>query len=167
MSVCLWADIDDYLKTAITADMGPGTYGSLEIATVLVGETLTPEHHTKPIALIRGMEAEIADGESGPHSGGEIHFDRIIYPYELIFIAEAGTDAAAKAAGQELWRRGREMLRSRYALGGLASTDGEHVISATPTGGKLEIRGRPGAHRDSTDKYLAAAVIYLDVLARI
>ena len=66
--------------------------------------------------------------EGGPHSDGVIHLDNR-YPYTLAALCDHADFETSRANCQELGRRLRELLRSRYAFGGLASTDGETVQS--------------------------------------
>jgi len=164
MSACLWADIDAYLIAAVTADMGTGTYGTLEIATVKTGEAaaVNPDHYTLPLVIIDGYEMD--PGDNYPHADGLIHLDNIRYPYLLIAYATASTAAQAKADGQELLRRLRELLRSRYALGGLTATDGETVSQTEIGRGGVAVRGKGGTN---TGQYMAIAGLELEVIAHL
>lgn len=188
MGACLWADIDAALVAAIQADMGlalppPQMLDGVDlgIRTVLVGETINPNHVTLPMVLIRGYDAEYA--EDGPHADGAIHVDEIVYPYELIalaFVSKATTEEAdrttvarAKAASQELLRRMRETLRSRPALGGITASDGETVQDLHITGRhRIQVRGHTAQivlddQEQPVAGYLAAASLSVDIRSSI
>lgn len=188
MSACLWNDIDAALVAAITADLtSAGDYQDLLIQSVIVGETINPNHADLPMVLLRGYEAEYS--EAGPHMDGEIHIDEIVYPYELIALAFVATNVApaaqpeyperafvaiAKQTGAELLRRLRECIRSRPALGGLSATDGEHIIDARIVGRqRVQVRGHTAqiATDDGTQQpvagYLAAAALSLEIRSSI
>ena len=165
MSACLWAEIDAYLIDAVTTDMGTGgLYGTLEIATVKTGEAaaVNPDHYTLPLVVIDGYEMD--PGDNYPHADGLIHLDGIRYPYLLLAYTTATSDTQAKADGQELLRRFRELLRSHYALGGLTASDGEKVDETWIGKGGVAVRGRAGTN---TGKYMAIAGLELEVLAKI
>lgn len=166
MSACLWADIDAYLLAAVTTDMGAAStlYSTLKIATVKTGEAaaVNPDHYTLPLVVIDGYEMD--PGDNYPHADGAIHLDAIRYPYLLAAYTTATTATQAKADGQELLRRFRELLRSRYALGGLTATDGETVTETEIGNGGVAVRGIGGTN---TGKYLAIAGLELEVLTSI
>lgn len=161
MSDCLWVDIDDYIESAISTDMGAATYGTLEIATILVGETVDPRNHTLPLALIRSYGAEY--GEPHPQADENLHFDGITYPYELIVVGSSATAAQAKADAQEWLRRLREMIRSRIAFGGLQADDGEIVRFVEIARGAVQVRGRTGG----AGEYQAEALLEIEVITQI
>ena len=165
MSACLWVDIDAYLIAAVTTDMGDGgLYGTLEIATVKTGDTtaVNPDHYTLPLVVVDGYRMET--GDNYPHADGDIHADGIRYPYVLAAYVTADSDSQAKANGQELLRRLREMMRDRYALGGLSSTDGERVDETWIGRGAVAVRGKAGTN---TGRYMAIAGLELEVITHI
>lgn len=166
MSACLWADIDTYLVAAVIADMGvDSSYSTLKIptASVLVGETFDPDHVTLPFVLIRGMDSDLT-GEFEGVDDSALRMFGLVYAYEFVAISSAATVAQAKADAQELYRRLRELLRTRYAFGGLQASDGEIVVQVRPTGGRVGVYGRSGTNAGT---YLAGAELRFDVLTEI
>jgi hypothetical protein len=166
MSVCLWADIDTYLKAAVVTDMGvAGLYATLEVptASVLVGEAFDPDHVTLPFVLIRGTDADLT-GEFEGVDDSELRLFGLIYAYEFVALSESSSEAQAKADGQELFRRLLTLLRTRYALGGLQASDGEIVVQIQLTGGRVGVYGRSGTN---AGKYLAGAELRFNVLTEI
>lgn len=169
MSASLWADIDAYLAAAVLADMGAtglyATPAALHIpeGSILVGDRWDPGHMTMPFVLIRGTEANLA-GEFEGVDDTAVRIYGMVYPYELIATTTESTVELAKAAAQELFRRLREVLRTRYAFGGLHSTDGEIVVQVLMRAGGAGVLGRSGTNQG---KYLAGAVVEFDVLTQI
>lgn len=144
MSACLWNDIDAALVAAVTADMTPaGDYEDHIVQTVLVGDTVNPDHHELPLVLIRGAEAQYGENII---RGDAVYLDGIVYSYDLIAITRTEPDnddtvtavtLRAKAAGNELLRRLRECVRNRPALGISApATDGETIDHVRFAGGR-------------------------------
>jgi len=126
MSASLWADMDAYLEAAVLADMGTaGLYATLPIAQIVIGPLGDIDQLTLPAVIIQSFDVE---HEGGPHGDGAIHLD-CRYPYTLAVLCANADFETSRANCQELGRRLRELLRTRYAFGGLAATDGETVQS--------------------------------------
>jgi hypothetical protein len=158
-TACLWNDIDSYLISALTTDMGAASaYSTLKLAsTPLLADQFEPAKVTFPGVIIVTGEAEHSPG---PHGDAVVHLD-IRYPYWIVPICSSSTFALAKADAKTLAGRVRDVLRSRYALGGLAATGGE-VVTQTEIGAThIEVRG-PNA-----GAYLGVAIVEFDVFAEI
>jgi hypothetical protein len=121
MSACLWTDLDAYLTTAITTDLGASSalYTTLRVQEVTVGPQIDEQHATLPAALIVGQRALPTYDEQGALT--------IAYPYILAVVYGHATYTTLKANMQELARRLRVCVWSRGVFGGLAASDGERV----------------------------------------
>jgi hypothetical protein len=130
VSATLWNDIDAYLAAAVIADMGTDSplYDGLWVEQVVTGAAWEPQHWRQPAVAINGEQARL---EGGPHGDGVVHLE-ITYPYALVGVCKAATIAQARKDAKELGRRLRELIRSRYALGGLVASDGERVQRTDP-----------------------------------
>jgi len=150
--------MDAYLKAAVLADMGAtGLYGTLAVQQVIVGPLGDIDQLTLPAVIIQSFSAE---HEGGPHSDGVIHLDTR-YPYTLAVLCSNAGFETSRSYGQELGRRLRELLRSRYAFGGLTATDGETVQSTEIGPMELECFGEIGG------QYVHGALLTLTVNTHI
>ena len=137
----LWADIDDYLRTELIAELGSGgTYTTQIVKQVIVDDIMDFTGATKldnyPVVLVRSSTASQAPG---PHGGGSARVENT-YDYQLVGVLKATGQAQCKRDVQEMRRRLREFLRTRLALGGLTSTDdGERVQKVTWGRSLLEV----------------------------
>ena len=130
----LWADIDDYLRTELIAELGAsGTYTTQVVKRVLVDEIMGPtevfaSQDPFPLVIVRSSTASQAPG---PHGGGSARVENT-YEYNLVAVVKATGQTQCKRDVQEMRRRLREFLKTRLALGGLMSTDdGERVQKVT------------------------------------
>jgi hypothetical protein len=140
MSAVLWTDIDNYLLTNILADMGSaGSYVTLIVNEVLLSDSFKPETYDPPTVVI--ISNNVRPIEQGPHGDGTVH----IYSEYRYFLAciddNQTTYATAKANAQELTQRMREVVRTRYALGGEASTLVETVYETQILDMRVEVMG--------------------------
>ena len=140
MSESLWTDIDNYLVTAITTDMGAASaYATLKLDQVVLSDSFQPDRYNPPTAIIFSNTARPI--EQGPHADGEVH----IYTEYRYFIAvidnEQTTYAQGKANAQILLQRVREVIRGRFALGGTTSTIGETVYETVIQEMRAEVLG--------------------------
>ena len=137
----LWADIDDYLRTELTNELGSGgSYNTQVVKQVIVDDIMDFTGATKldnyPVVLVRSSTASQAPG---PHGGGSAKVENT-YDYQLVAVLKATGQAQCKRDVQEMRRRLREFLRTRLALGGLTSTDdGERVQKVTWGRSLLEV----------------------------
>ena len=140
MSDVLWTDIDNYLLTNILADMGSGgSYGTLIVNEVLLSDSFKPAEYNPPTVVI--FSNVVRPIEQGPHSDGAIYIESE-YRYFLACVDDAQTTyATAKANAQELTQRLREVIRSRYALGGRSSGIGETVRDTQVLDMRVEVLG--------------------------
>ena len=140
MSDVLWTDIDNYLLTNILADMGSaGSYATLIVNEVLLSSEFKEDTYNPPTVIIFSNRAKpIAQG---PHGDGSVHI-WTDYPYLLMGVDDRQTSyATAKANAQELMQRLREVVRSRFALGGLSSGISETVYDTTIQELRTEVLG--------------------------
>jgi len=140
MSAVLWTDIDNYLLTYILADMGvSSSYSTLKINEVFLSDSFTPTDYNPPSVVI--FSNSVRPINQGPHGDGEVHIYSE-YRYFLACVdAERTTYATAKANAQALTQRLREVIRTRYALGGLASTLVETVYETQVQDMRVEVLG--------------------------
>ena len=140
MSAVLWADIDNYLLTNILADMGSGgSYATLQVNEVLLSDSFKPTEYNPPTVVI--FSNTVRPTTQGPHADGEIHIYSE-YRYFLACVDDAQTTyAVAKANAQALVQRMREVVRTRWALGGLASTLVETVYETAILDMRVEVLG--------------------------
>ena len=140
MTDVLWADMDNYLIANIDADMGLGSsYTTLQVNEVVLSDTFKPAEYNPPSVII--FSNDVRPIEQGPHGDGTIHIWSE-YPYFIATVDAPQTDyATAKANAQELVQRLREVVRSRYALGGLTSTVGEFVYETQVSDMRVEVLG--------------------------
>lgn len=140
MSESLWADIDNYLKTYIAADMGvTSPYVTLQVTEVLLSDSFKPEKYNPPTIVI--FSNNVRPITQGPHGDGEIH---IFSEYRYFLAAvddEQTTYATAKINAQTLIQRLREVIRSRFALQGLVSSVGEFVYETQVLDMRVEVMG--------------------------
>jgi hypothetical protein len=135
-TACLWADLDTYLISAVTTDMGASSgYTTLQVGQVILGTEIDEQHATLPAVMVVGERAQITYDEFGAYNTA--------YPYLLVAVhgervsdmssASSHTTAytTLKANLQELARRLRLMVDGRGVFGGLAATDGERVWDVT------------------------------------
>lgn len=163
MTTCLWNRIDAYLVAQLTANMGAASsYTTLKLAKVEAGETFDIDHVTMPYCLVRGVDVRY-DNE-GPHGDGDIHFDDIRYPYDIILVAEATTTALAKSYAKELLSRVREWVRSDFYLAGLVDDDGEIVRRSELGELRIGVVGTGGQNRG---KYLGWASMQLTIVSEV
>jgi hypothetical protein len=160
VSACLHNDIDDYLAAAALADMGAaGNYTDLLVQHIEVGY-LNPEPSESwefPAVIINGISSE---SESGPHGDGLVHLETT-YPYVLAAITHGTDYAVVKQDANELRRRLVAIVTSRYALGGLAATDGETVQRSEVKAANVyvyPVRGRG-------DAWWGVATVDVDIFA--
>jgi len=137
----LWADIDDYLRTELTNELGSGgSYNTQVVKQVIIDDIMDFTGATKadnyPLVIVRSSTATQAPG---PHGGGSAKVENT-YDYQLVAVLKATGQAQCKRDVQEMRRRLREFLRTRLALGGLTSTDdGERVQKVTWGRSLLEV----------------------------
>lgn len=137
----LWADIDDYLRTELTNELGSGgSYNMQVVKQVIIDDIMDFTGATKadnyPLVIVRSSTATQAPG---PHGGGSAKVENT-YDYQLVAVLKAIGQAQCKRDVQEMRRRLREFLRTRLALGGLTSTDdGERVQKVTWGRSLLEV----------------------------
>lgn len=137
----LWADIDDYLRTELTNELGSGgSYNTQVVKQVIIDDIMDFTGATKadnyPLVIVRSSTATQAPG---PHGGGSAKVENT-YDYQLVAVLKAIGQAQCKRDVQEMRRRLREFLRTRLALGGLTSTDdGERVQKVTWGRSLLEV----------------------------
>lgn len=137
----LWADIDDYLRTELIAELGvSGTYTTQMVKQVIVDDIMDFTGATKadnyPLVIVRSSTASQAPG---PHGGGSARVENT-YDYQLVCVLKATGQAQCKRDVQEIRRRLREFLKTRLALGGLMSADdGERVQKVTWGRSLLEV----------------------------
>ena len=137
----LWADIDDYLRTELTNELGSGgSYNTQVVKQVIIDDIMDFTGATKadnyPLVIVRSSTASQAPG---PHGGGSAKVENT-YDYQLVAVLKATGQAQCKRDVQEMRRRLREFLRTRLALGGLTSTDdGERVQKVTWGRSLLEV----------------------------
>lgn len=137
----LWADIDDYLRTELTNELGSGgSYNTQVVKQVIIDDIMDFTGATKadnyPLVIVRSSTATQAPG---PHGGGSAKVENT-YDYQLVGVLKATGQAQCKRDVQEMRRRLREFLRTRLALGGLTSTDdGERVQKVTWGRSLLEV----------------------------
>jgi len=137
----LWADIDDYLRTELIAELGvSGAYTSQVVRQVIVDDIMDFTGATKadnyPLVIVRSSTATQAPG---PHGGGSARVENT-YDYSIVGVLKATGQAQCKRDVQEMRRRLREFIRTRLALGGLMSTDdGERVQKVTWGRSLLEV----------------------------
>ena len=137
----LWADIDDYLRTELIAELGSaGNYTSQVVKQVIVDDIMDFTGATKadnyPLVIVRSSTATQAPG---PHGGGSARVENT-YDYSLVAVLKSTGQAQCKRDVQEMRRRLREFIRTRLALGGLMSTDdGERVQKVTWGRSLLEV----------------------------
>lgn len=137
----LWADIDDYLRTELIAELGSaGNYTSQVVKQVIVDDIMDFTGATKtdnyPLVIVRSSTATQAPG---PHGGGSARVENT-YDYSIVGVLKATGQAQCKRDVQEMRRRLREFIRTRLALGGLMSTDdGERVQKVTWGRSLLEV----------------------------
>jgi len=160
----LWDKADDYLKTNLLDEMGNGgDYADLTIQQADIGEVYDPDQVSYPFLLIRGLSTNYVDS-TGPHSGSTLHYDGIGYPYDIITVCVATTQATATANAKELARRVREFIRTRPALGALRSTDTERVDYVRLRDAQIQIRGYAGqGGRGYVGTSLTRLIIYSGV----
>lgn len=163
MATCLWNRIDAYLVAQLTASLGTASsYTTLKLAGVSVGETFDIDRVTLPYCLVRGVDVRYDN--DGPHGDGYVHFDDIEYPYDIILVADAATEAEAKAAAKELLSRVREWVRGDFWLGGLSDDDGETVTRCELGELRTGVRGVGGQNRG---RYMGWASMQLSVFSQI
>jgi len=140
MSDVLWTDIDNYLLTNILADMGSaGSYGTLIVNEVLLSDSFKPSEYNPPSVVI--FSNTVRPVEQGPHGDGNIYV-LSEYRYFIACVDDAQTTyATAKANAQELVQRLREVVRSRFALGGLSSGISETVMDTQIADMRVEVLG--------------------------
>lgn len=137
----LWADIDEYLRTELVAELGSGgSYTTQVVKQVLIDDLLGFDGATKldnyPVVLVR---SSTATQQPGPHGNGVVHVENS-YDYQLVAVLKATGQAQCKRDTQEMRRRLREFLRTRLALSGLTSEDdGERVQKVTWGRSSLEV----------------------------
>lgn len=145
----LWADIDEYLRTELIAELGSGgSYNTQVVKQVLIDDLLGFDGVVKldayPVVLVRSSTANQAPGA---HGGGVVNVENS-YDYQLVAVLKATGQAQCKRDVQEMRRRLREFLRTRLALGALTATDGERVQRITWGRSLLEVwanEKQPGA----------------------
>jgi len=173
MSASLWNDIDDKLAALVLSDMGTGSaYATFKIATIQVVDQWETDLRSSPLGditlpavFIVGRMWEPAnrygDAPQGPHGDGTVHVD-VKYPYDLIAATDPQTTYAAALDGaKELSRRFRELIRDNYALGGISSTDTEHIIDVIMARGVIEVRGHEGG------KYIGGTLLPIDIYTEV
>jgi len=137
----LWADIDDYLRTELIAELGAdGSYTTQVVKQVIVDDIMdftgATAANNYPLVIVRSSTATQAPG---PHGGGSARVENT-YEYSIVGVLKATGQAQCKRDVQELRRRLREFLKTRLALGGLMSTDdGERVQKVTLGRSLLEV----------------------------
>jgi len=179
---CLWANIDDYLKTLIETaytvevevppeeEGGEPTTQQVKTLTCVVGEQLDPDNHQLPVCLIRGYESEMGDAEY-PFMDGAYHIDGIAYPYELIVIDADDAYADIKDKMTEHGAKVRDVIRSVPAFGGLSGESaapgaGVERVQRVDIGNMtLYVRGRAGQNK--AGKYVGAAALQIAVVSQI
>lgn len=125
MSACLWADIDAYLVTAVTTDVGAASaYTTQKVGDVIVGTMIDEQHTTLPLPAVLIVGEQAQHGPEGDTLGGSAVW---IYPYMLVAVTGNAAYATLKANLQELGRRLRILATTRAAFGRLTATDGEYV----------------------------------------
>ncbi len=149
MSACLWTDIDDYLYTTITAQMGADSaYGTLKVRQVIIDEVWGLDEAKKngqfPLVLIYSDSSEI---EPGAHGGGAVRFANT-YTYRLVAVISTTVGKRqCKRDTKEMRRRLREILRygmtpGASSFGALVSTDGETFKKLEYGPAEIQIFGR-------------------------
>ncbi len=149
MSACLWTDIDDYLYTTITAQMGAASaYDTLKVRQVVIDEVWGLDEAKKnnkfPLVLIFSDSSEI---EPGGHGGGNVRFANT-YTYRLVSVTMTDIGKRqCKRESKEMRRRLREVLRygmtpGASSFGALASTDGERFKNIEYGPAEIQIFGR-------------------------
>jgi hypothetical protein len=128
----LWNDIDAYLNTTMTTDLGASSvlYSTLKIAQVVFladdGSKFDEQHATMPCALVLNNTQNLAFDEQGNVLGMQ-------YPYTLVLVTnkDRGTDGTAYLSlmsdVKELARRLVVFVKSHPLFGSLKSTSGEGV----------------------------------------
>ena len=120
-TACLWTDIDTYLTTAITTDLGTSSllYTTLRVASVTVGPQIDEQHASLPAVLIVGQRCLTKLSDMGALAAE--------YPYLLAVVYGHATYLTLKANLQELTRRLRLSMWNRGVFGGMMATDNERV----------------------------------------
>jgi len=136
----LWADIDEYLRTELMAELGSGgSYTTQVVKQVIVDDIMDFTGATKadnyPLVIVRSSSATQAPGA---HGGGVVNVENS-YDYSLVAVLKATGQAQCKRDAQEMRRRLREFLRTRLALGALTAEDGERVQKVTWGRSLLEV----------------------------
>lgn len=148
MSACLWTDIDDYLYTTITAQMGAASdYTTLKVRDVIIDEVWGLDEAKKnnkfPLVLIFSDSSEIEIGAMG----AGIRFNNE-YTYRLVAVISTTVGKRqCKRDTKEMRRRLREILRYSMAVtpgrfGSLSSTDGERYSKTELGPAEIQIFGR-------------------------
>jgi len=140
MSVSLWESLDTTLEATALAALGSaGSYTTLVVRRVIVGESVDVDKETLPVVLVRGISGR---GEFVGHD----HLAAYSYPYILAGYVE-GTGATAEAAYRAAKRNAQEMLvRLRGVVKGAglydaAGADGERPTRVSLDREYLELRG--------------------------
>jgi len=168
---CLWANIDDYLKTLIETAYTVEVEGvPTKTLACVVAEQLDPDNHQLPVCLIRGNESETGDADY-PFGDGAYHIDGITYPYELIVIDADDDYSAIKGKMAEHGTKVRDVIRSVPAFGGLSGESaapgaGVERVQRVDIGNvTLYVRGRAGQNK--AGKYVGAAALQIAVVSQI
>jgi len=160
VTVCLWNRIDSSLQAQLEATLGG--YSTLAVSAVEIGETLDINHVTAPYCLIRGVDARY-ENES-VHGDTEVHFDNILYPYDIIVLAVEDTALDAKSNAKELLRRVREWVRSDFWFANLQDDDGETVVRVEIGDPRMSVVGLGGNDRG---KYAGWAIMPLTIESEV
>lgn len=159
----LWVMIDEHLLSLVTA--WAGTYTELGSAEIVVAEQFDPDNVKMPFILIRGYERKLEQAE--PVIGdGEYHLDGVIYPYEILTMAQFDTISQAKNFAANANASLTDVLRADPTLGGMRAANGEYVKFFDFDDSELFVRGLAG-QAPNRGSYSGTAVLRLEIHTEI